>query len=105
MAETEKFLRFTIKQRALFAPVGALLRFLSGCGGGSMPGLHLGSDEGGSTYSLDALPFVAQRADGTILTGNASVRLLRIEFLARNAKRTLSSRGGFTLDRGAQRSR
>ena len=88
-----------MRQRALFAFVGALLTFLPSCGGGSMPGLHFGSDEGGSTYGLDSLPFVVRRADGTVLTGNASVRLLRVDFLARDAKRTVSCSGGFTLDR------
>lgn len=88
-----------MKQRALFASVGALLTVLPGCSGGSMPGLHFGSDEGGSTYGLDTLPFVVHRADGTLLTGSASVRLLRVDFLARDAKRTVACSGGFTLDR------
>ena len=88
-----------MRQRALFASVGALLTILSGCGGQSMPGLHFGSEEGGSSYGLDTLPFEVRRADGTVLTGHASVRLLRVQFYTRDAKKLVVCSGSFALDR------
>jgi hypothetical protein len=78
---------------------GALLMFAAGCGGQLIPGIQLGNDEGGSTYGLDDLPFEIQRADGTLLTGHAAVRILRLDFYTRDAKGLSVCSGGFTLDR------
>lgn len=75
-----------------------LLLVLSGCSG-AIHGFQLGSDKGGSTYGFDTVPFEVQRADGRLLTGHASVRLQRIEFLTRNAAGSVTCDGGFTLDR------
>ncbi|MGT2482334.1 hypothetical protein ACU4GR_33675 (plasmid) [Methylobacterium oryzae CBMB20] len=89
-----------MRQLALYACAGALLTCLPSCGGGTaLPGVQLGSDEGGSTYGFDTLPFAIHRADGTVLTGHASVRFLRINFYTRDAKKLVVCSGGFTLDR------
>ncbi|MCJ2069560.1 hypothetical protein MKK75_12295 [Methylobacterium sp. J-030] len=91
----------SLKQCVLYACAGALLPILASCGGGAtaIPGLQIGSDEGGSTYGFDALPFEVRRADGSVLTGHASVRLLRVQFYTQDAKKLVVCSGGFTLDR------
>ena len=86
------------RRRALLGCAGILLPFLSGCGGGTLPGIQLGSDDGGSTLGFDSLPFRIQRIDGSVLTGHASVRLLRVSFLARDATGYVACSGSFTLD-------
>lgn len=78
--------------------VGASLQILSGCGGAMVPGIQLGSDGGGSTFGFDSLPFEIRRADGGVLSGHASVRLLRLAFYTRDAKGFVVCSGGFTLD-------
>ena len=40
-----------------------------------------------------------QRADGTILTGHTSVRLLQINFYTRDAKKLVVCSGSFALNR------
>ncbi|MEE7462746.1 hypothetical protein MFUR16E_16485 [Methylobacterium fujisawaense] len=85
-------------RRALLGCAGILLPFLSGCGGGTLPGIQLGSDDGGSTVGFDSLPFRIQRVDGSVLTGHASVRLLRVSFFTRDATGYVACSGSFTLD-------
>lgn len=71
---------------------------LPGCSG-AIHGFQFGTDQSGSTYGFDTVPFEVQRADGRVLSGHASVRLRRIEFLTRNADGSMTCDGGFTLDR------
>jgi hypothetical protein len=88
----------SMRRRSLSGCAGILLSFLSGCGGEGLPGIQVGSGEGGSTFGLDSLPFQIQRADGSVLTGHASVRLLRVSFFTRDAKGYVVCSGSFTLD-------
>ncbi len=63
-----------------------------------MPGIQLGSDQGGSTFGFDSLPFEIRRADGSVLVGHASVRLLRVSFYTPDAGKLVVCSGAFTLD-------
>lgn len=88
----------SMRRRALFGCAGILLPFLSGCGGGELPGIQLGSDDGGSTLGFDSLPFRIQRVDGSVMNGHASVRLLRVSFFTRDTTGYVACSGSFTLD-------
>ena len=82
----------------LSACAGVSLTFLSGCGGDALPSIQFGKDDGGSTLGLDSLPLEIRRADGSVLTGHVSVRLLRVQFFAQDAKGLAACSGSFTLD-------
>lgn len=85
-------------RRAFSGCAGIVLSFLSGCGGGALPGIQIGSGEGGSTFGLDSLPFQIHRSDGSVLNGHASVRLLSLSFFTRDATGYVVCSGTFTLD-------
>ncbi|MCJ2006763.1 hypothetical protein [Methylobacterium sp. J-092] len=87
-----------MRRRAFSGFAGILLLFLSGCGGEALPGIQIGSSEGGSTFGLDSLPFRIQRANGSVLNGHASVRLLGISFFTRDATGYVVCSGSFALD-------
>ncbi|KOX58353.1 hypothetical protein ADL19_08070 [Streptomyces purpurogeneiscleroticus] len=87
-----------MRERLLYTCIGASLPFLSSCGGAALPGIQLGLGDSGSTFGFDSLPFEIRRADDSVLTGHASVRLLRLAFFTRNAKGLVACSGGFTLD-------
>ncbi len=87
-----------IRHRACCVCAGTVLTLISACGGEIAPSIQIGDDKGGSTYGLDTLPFEIQRADGTILTGHAAVRILRVDFSSRDARGLSVCSGGFTLD-------
>ena len=69
-----------MRERLLYTCIGASLPFLSSCGGAALPGIQLGLGDSGSTFGFDSLPFEIRRADDSVLTGHASVRLLRLAF-------------------------
>jgi hypothetical protein len=77
----------------------SVIPLLAGCGGPGMPGFQFGGDANGSTAGFDDLPFELRRADGQVLTGHAAIRLLQVDFTARDATGGRVCSGHFTLDR------
>ncbi len=59
-----------------------------------MPGIQVGSDEGGGTVGFDSLPFEIRREDGRLLKGHASVRLRRVSYYTQDAKRLVAGIAG-----------